>query len=102
MKVQLDQGCLEGIVDKHVGDILSRWELSRNQKRSGMYKRVCLAIRKYQKDLKTLFLPILISDFSETISIKISGSKMEKDEVEKLKEFLRMVKNSDIEYHKPS
>ena len=100
MKVQLDQGCLEGIVDKHVADILSRWELSRNQKRSGMYKRVCAAIRKYQKDLKTSFLPILISDFSETISIKISGSKMEKDEVEKLKEFLRMVKNSDIEYQK--
>ena len=100
MKVQLDQGCLEGIVDKHVADILSRWELSRNQERSGMYKRVCAAIRKYQKDLKTSFLPILISDFSETISIKISGSKMEKDEVEKLKEFLRMVKNSDIEYHK--
>ena len=52
MKVQLDQGCLEGIVDKHVADILSRWELSRNQERSGMYKRVCAAIRKYQKDLR--------------------------------------------------
>ena len=72
MKIQLDQGCLEGIVDKNVGDILSRWELSRRQKRYGVYKRICAAIRKYQSDLKTTFLPILIADFSGTISIKIS------------------------------
>ena len=100
MKIHLDQGSLEGIVDKHVVEILSRWEVSRRLKRLGMYKRICAAIRKYQSDLKTIFLPILITDFSETISIKIRGSKMEKNEVDKLKEFLRMVKDSDIEYHK--
>ena len=84
MIIEVDLEILGAIVDKHVGNFFSRWELSRKQKRAGTYKRICGGIRKYQSDLKECFLPVLRADFSGTVSIKIAGSQMEKKEVEKL------------------
>ena len=68
---------------------------SRRQRRSGWYRRILGVIEQYKQNVVENLIPLIIEDFSGSISVKMKGGKMDDKEVEKLKEFRDKVNKSD-------
>ena len=80
--------------------MLPELNLSRRTKRSKMFKDVDFAISKYKDSLMSDFVPVLIEDFGGTTSVKMTGMRMEKPEIEKIKEFGIKIGKSALESYK--
>ena len=93
MKIELSLDSLKEIVDDGVKEMRSRRNFTRIQR--AMSRAVLDVINKYRELLVEDFLPVLISDFGESVEVKFSGQTPAPEEVKKLKYFVDMVGKSD-------
>ena len=100
MKVKLKEQDLKRIICEKANQMLPEWKLSRRTKRSKMFKDVDFAISKYKDSLMSSFVPVLIEDFGGTTSVKMTGMKMEKTEIDKIKEFGIKIGKSALESYR--
>ena len=94
MKIELSTEELKNVVGEEVRRIIKGWKISVKAKQSGMYKRIVGHITDYEEKLKDDLIPILKEDFGGSWTIRIAGNRMESEEVEKLKEYIRKVEHS--------
>ena len=96
MKVLLDQGVLERIVDDGVFEMSAKFNISKNHKKikHGWFNLVD-ELKEYGTQIKTGLISVLVKDFSGPLDVTFGGVKMESKEILKLNEFLRMVELSE-------
>ena len=89
--LQLD--ILKDIVQDGMDEMKSKMNFSTRQR--VIKKEVLNKLFKYKDLLVSEFLPVLIKDFGETVDVQFNGEKMKVEEVDKLVQFIEMVKKSD-------
>ena len=94
MKLKLEVANLEKIVRDSVQGIFIDLNISRKSKRSQWYKNLAEKLRHYEKALLDIYLPVVIKDFSGTVSVKLIGGKLDQDGIKSLLEFKTMVEKS--------
>ena len=100
MRIDLEYDELGNLIKECIDTMQNNFGVSRVTKRRAWWKRVLVCLRDYENSIKTRFIPVLIQDFGGSVSVKISGDKMDESEVDKLQEFKRMVERSDIDDYK--
>ena len=98
MKIKLSLDILKEIVEDGVKEMKSKMNFSRKQR--AMLRDTLTVVYKYKDLIVDDFLPVLVSDFGEAVEVKFSGEKMMPEEVNKIKEFIDMVKKSDMNRYK--
>ena len=98
MKILLSLDILVEILDDGTKEMMSRLNFTRHQRK--MLKEVLKVITKYKLLLVEDFLPVLVSDFGNTIEVKFSGHRLEPAEVQKLMQFVDMLKKSDLQRYR--
>ena len=93
MKIFLSLDILKEIAADGVKEMKSKINMSTSQR---LLKRKILdEIHKYRNILVDEFLPVLVSDFGESIEVQFTGGKMKEEEVKKLKNFISLLKKSE-------
>lgn len=101
MKIVINIQSMTNIVERTTSSIKLKLGVeSRRQRRSGWYRRILAVIDQYKKNIIEKLLPVIIQDFSGSISVKMRGGKMEVEEVEKLKKFKVMIEESNDRNYK--
>ena len=101
MKIVINIQSMTNIVERTTSSIKLKLGVeSRRQRRSGWYRRILAVIDQYKKNIIEKLLPVIIQDFSGSISVKMRGGKMEVEEVEKLKKFKVMIEESNDRKYK--
>ena len=101
MKIVINIQSMTNIVERTTSSIKLKLGVeSRRQRRSGWYRRILAVIEQYKKNIIEKLLPVIIQDFSGSISVKMRGGKMEVEEVEKLKKFKVMIEESNDRNYK--
>ena len=93
MKVVLSINVMKDIVEDGVKEMKSRMNFTTSQRL--LKRKVLSEIFKYRDILVSEFLPVLVSDFGESIEVQFTGVKMKEDEVKKLKNFISLLKKSE-------
>ena len=87
---------MTNIVERTTASIILKLGVeSRRQRRSVWYRKILAGIDQYKKNINEKLLPVIIQDFSGSISVKMKGGKMDVEEVEKLKKFKVMIEESN-------
>ena len=93
MEVDLSLDTMISIVDDGVKEMKSKMNLTPGQR---LVKKKFLAeMFTYRNNLVNELLPVLVSDYKESIEVQFSGGKMKDKEVTKLKNFIVLLKKSD-------
>ena len=98
MKIALSLDILKEILDDGVKEMKSRLNFTSRQK--SMLRKVLEVINKYKNLLAEDFLPVLVSDFGNSVEVKFNGHRLEPEEVQKLMQFVDMVKKSDLQRYR--
>ena len=97
MLIDLDSSILESIVKEGVQEMIKNIA-GRNAgvKKKGWFKTVKEFIIEYENKLLEEFLPVLVKDFTSKNIVKFSGGKMSQDDINKVKEFMEMLKKANL------
>ena len=98
MKIALGLEILKEVVNDGIKEMRSRLNLTKQQR--AMTRAVLDVIHNYKDLLVDDFLPVLVSDFGESIEVKFNGQSMEPEEVKKLKYFMGMVEKSEVQRYR--
>ena len=97
MLIDLSQDTLETIVKDGVKEILGKVVGGiRSIRKTAWFTSVKAAVNEYQRSLNEDFLPVLRQDFVRKMVVKFSGGKMNEEDKNKLKNFMEMVKKSNV------
>ena len=98
----LKQEDLEKLVDGTVGDFNRGLnEVFGYKCRYYQYiKDVRGEIKEYSSVMKERFLPVVVKDFNRPLSIKFTSGNLSSEDLEKLEEFKKMVRDSNSEEHR--
>ena len=97
MLIDLGQDTLETIVKDGVKEILGKVVGGiRSIRKTAWFTSVKAAVNEYQRSLNEDFLPVLRQDFGRKMVVKFSGGKMNEEDKNKLKNFMEMVKKSNV------
>ena len=100
MKLKLEVANLEKIVGDSVQGIFTELNISRKSKICQWYKNLAEKLRHYEKALVDIYLPVVVKDFSGTVSVKLIGGKLDQDGIKSLLEFKTMVEKSFDDQYK--
>ena len=95
--INLDVKALRSIVKDGIKEMMSFVAgRSRDARKRVWVVAVKAAIKEYQEKLEEEFLPTLVKDFSGSTVVRFKGGKMNKEDIDKLKEFMDMVDKANI------
>ena len=98
MSIDLGKEILENIVEDGIKWLLQKFcglVVARAKKR-GWFKAAKEAVLEYQKGIIEDFLPVLVSDFKESVEVKFTSGKMSKEDINKLQQFMEMLEKSNF------
>ena len=96
MKVILRDNVLSEIVEDGVKEMLRGFNIPRRGRRNLWFNNLMDVLTRYKSSVKDKLIPTIVSDFSGSITIKMTGSKMQKEDVKKVKEFADRVLESNV------
>ena len=102
MKVNLRQNVLNEIVESGVKEMLLGFNISRGAKKNLWFKKLGEIMTKYKLSIIDMLVPTIIADFGGSIAIKMTGTKMQSEEVEKVKRFSDMILASKVKKYEIS
>ena len=95
MKLELNLRRLGGVVKEGVKEMIKLLPISnRMRRKTEMFRRILGVFRGYEEEMVEKFLPVVVKDFSGSVSVKIARGHIEKDDVDRLLEFKKMVEMS--------
>ena len=96
MKVILRDNVLSEIVEDGVKEMLQGFNIPRRGRRNLWFNNLMDVLTRYKSSVTDKLIPTIVSDFSGSITIKMTGSKMQKEDVKKVKEFADRVLESNV------
>ena len=98
MSIDIEIEALETIVKDGSKEILKKFcgLVASNTKKREWFKAAKEAVLEYQKDVMEEFLPVLVSDFRESVVVKFTRGRMSREDISKLQRFMEMVEKSDF------
>ena len=100
MKVDLDRGLLESIVIDEVRELQLGLVVSKRCRKGAWFRRVLDEIMRYEKSMRNKFIKVVIEDFGGAKTLKVKKGRINDEELENLKEFADMIKDSDDSQYK--
>ena len=98
MSIDLGIAVLRSIVKDGIGEIMQKFSglVAARTKKRDWFKAAKEAVQEYQKNVVEDFLPVLVSDFRESVVVKFTSGRMSKEDITKLQVFMEMVEKSDF------
>ena len=98
MTIDLGIEVLESIVKNGIQEIMRKFcgVGGRRAKTRAWFKAAKEAVRDYEKSILEDFLPVLVSDFRESVVVKFASGKINEEDIRKLKMFMDMVEKSNF------
>ena len=97
MSIDIGVEALESIVKDGIKEMLQLGGVGGLRVRTrAWFKSVKEAVNDYKTKILEGFLPVLVSDFSRSVVVKVIKGKMCEEDVENLKRFMEMVEKSNF------